>query len=216
MEVDGERNGSLDSLLDEYDISYDRYNSSDSNNYAVSPWIEYAYQINRVKIDNEIKPKVTSCWFCGMERLTTIDGLENLNTSEVTDMSYMFAYCDSLKDLDLKTFDTSKVTNMDSMFRMDSSSNLTVLNLENFNTSNVENMSNMFRFFNGEKLDLNSFDTSKVKDMSAMFYNHFCYRNLKNIEIHVGSKWNIENVEDKKDMFRGCIGEESCIEYDSF
>ena len=38
------------------------------------------------------------------------------DTSEVTDMSYMFYECSSLKELDLSKFDTKKVTKMSFMF----------------------------------------------------------------------------------------------------
>ena len=184
---------------------------------GVNPWSDYAYEVTKVKIDNKIKPKTTSCWFCGMKNLATIEGLENLDTSEVTDMSYMFAYCDLLKTLDLKTFDTSKVKYMNSMFRQLGggskndyrSGSLVNLDLSSFDTSNVVDMNNMFRFFYGDELDLSSFDTSNVKDMSGMFYN---YEGGENLKIHVGSKWNSDKVENKDDMFRGCIGGEECID----
>ena len=67
----------------------------------------------------------------------------NFNTSKVTNMDSMFRFCNLLTSLDLSNFDTSKVTNMDSMFR-----GCYVLReikgLENFNTSKVTNTINMF------------------------------------------------------------------------
>ena len=64
------------------------------------------------------------------------------DTSEVTDMSYMFYKCSSLKELDLSKFDTKKVTKMSFMFFECSS--LMKLDLSNFNTDNVTYMSCMF------------------------------------------------------------------------
>ncbi|MBF1367336.1 MAG: BspA family leucine-rich repeat surface protein [Porphyromonadaceae bacterium] len=61
-------------------------------------------------------PKTTATWFEGFSAVTEIRGLENLNTSEVTDMSRMFAGCSALRSLDLSSFDTSKVMNMGEMF----------------------------------------------------------------------------------------------------
>ena len=42
--------------------------------------------------------------------------MQNINTINVTDMSGMFAHCESLKSLDLSSFKTDKVKKMDVMF----------------------------------------------------------------------------------------------------
>lgn len=71
--------------------------------------------------------------------------LDNVDTSDVTDMSYMFYGMEYVSELDLSSFDTSNVTNMTSMFYQ-------------------------FGYFkDGVSLDVSSFDTSKVEDMSWMF-----------------------------------------------
>ena len=56
----------------------------------------------------------TSCyyWFSGCNNLTEIKGIENLNTENVTNMSYMFVKCKALTSLDLSNFNTEKVTDM--------------------------------------------------------------------------------------------------------
>ena len=72
----------------------------------------------RVVIDKsfaEVQPKSTKSWFEGINA-ETIEGIENLNTSEVTEMDYMFAGCSNLKTLNLDGFDMSKVTNVLGMF----------------------------------------------------------------------------------------------------
>lgn len=62
-------------------------------------------------------------------------------------------------DIDLSGFNTSKVTNMENMFR--NMSNLTTLNLSNFNTSQVTSMSHMFHdMSNLTTLNLSNFNTS--------------------------------------------------------
>ena len=48
--------------------------------------------------------------------MTTIEGLEFLNTSEVTSMNDMFHGCNKLTSLDLSNFNTAKVTEMIAMF----------------------------------------------------------------------------------------------------
>ena len=62
------------------------------------------------------RPTSTYDWFYNMANLQSIQGLNYLNTSEVTNMAWMFGYCSSLKSLDLSSFNTAIVTNMDYMF----------------------------------------------------------------------------------------------------
>ena len=86
----------------------------------------------------------------------------------ITDMSYMFDYCESLIELDLSSFDTQNVISMEWMFH--SCDSLIELDLSSFDTQNVKNMSCMFADCKGlTKLDLSSFYTQNVKDMSCMF-----------------------------------------------
>ena len=80
--------------------------------------------------------------FYNFTKLVSIDGLEYLDTSNVTSMLAMFCNCRSLTTLDLSNFDTSNVTTMMEMFA--NCSSLTTLDLSNFDTSKVTNMANMF------------------------------------------------------------------------
>ena len=82
--------------------------------------------------------------FNGCVNLTTINGIEQWDTSNVTDMVYMFSDCTSLVSLDLSSFNTSKVTNMECMF------------------CNCNNL---------ERLDLSNFDMSKTESIFIMFYD---------------------------------------------
>ena len=96
--------------------------------------------------------------------------LSNFDTSKVTNMEGMFSEVSKLTNLDLSSFDTSRVTNMGLMFSF--ASKLASLNLSNFNTSQVTVMNRMFsNMSNLASLDLSSFDTSQVTEMSSMFYN---------------------------------------------
>ena len=123
--------------------------------------------------------------------------LSALDTSEVTDMRYMFAGCSSLTSLDVSNFDTSKVTSMGDMFSRCES--LTSLDVSKFNTSKVTNMSAMFYACNSlTSLDLRNFDTSNVTDMSAMFNG---YNSLTSIDV---SKFDTSNVTNMGTMFSGC------------
>ena len=135
--------------------------------------------------------------FSGFTQLQSIEGLEYLDTSYVTDMRRMFDNCKKLISLDLSTFNISNVTNMMSMFS--DCSSLTSLKLDDFDTSKVTDMNNMFK--NCEKLinlDLSSFDTSMVINMSYMFQN--C-SSLKNIIL---SSFNTLHATHMTSMFEGC------------
>ena len=80
--------------------------------------------------------------FCDGQKLETITGLGNLNTSSVTSMEGMFLSCSELTSLDLSSFNTANVTNMCGMFWACSA--LTSLNLSGWNISNVTNLGMMF------------------------------------------------------------------------
>ena len=128
--------------------------------------------------------------------LTSLD-VSNFNTSNVTSMTNMFISCNGLTSLDLSGWDTSNVTSMASMFSYCNS--LTSLTLSNFNTNNVTSMSQMFRGCSGlTSLDVSNFDTSKVIGMMLMFYD--C-SNLTSLNL---SGWNTSNVTDMNGMFSGC------------
>ena len=128
-------------------------------------------EITKIVIDESFRnfvPKTTAGWFEGLTALEEIRGLENLNTSEVTDMSRMFAGCGALRSLDVSRFDTLNVKQMQQMFM--GCAALTELDLYFFDTAKVTNMHEMFKDCKGlTTLDLSNFQTSEVKDMREMF-----------------------------------------------
>ena len=108
-------------------------------------WQAQKRKIKKVVFDASFaNARPTSCclWFANCFYLTEIEGIENLNTQNVTDMSEMFTCCYALTSLDVSNFNTEKVTNMTDMFL--GCSALTSLDLSNFNTANVMGMSSMF------------------------------------------------------------------------
>ena len=90
----------------------------------------------------EARPTTTYAWFSGMTLLRPVEGMEYLNTSEVTSMKHMFYNCNELRNIDLSHFNTAKVTDMSGMFAL--CVYLTSLDLSIFNTANVEAMDSMF------------------------------------------------------------------------
>ena len=137
-------------------------------------------------------------YFSGFEEMTSID-LSAIDTSEVTDMSYMFSECNGLTSLDVSKFDTSQVTTMTWMFAECSS--LTSLDVSKFDTSKVTNMSYMFYNCRSlTSLDVSKLDTSNVTNMSGMFEN---VRRLTSLDV---SNFDTSQVIDMSWMFGNCSG----------
>ena len=139
-------------------------------------------------------------------KITSVNILGHISFNKETSLNNLFAYfnyCVLIKGLD--NFDTSNVTNMSEMFLMTyySSTNhkFTTLNISNWDTSNVTNMSQMFWGCEAlEELNISNWDTSNVTSMSQMFY--MCY-SLNSINI---SNWNTSNVTSMTGMFSECKG----------
>ena len=141
----------------------------------------------------------TSCykWFCGCQDLTNIEGIEYLNTENVTNMNGMFYACLALTTLDIANFDTKNVTNMSHMFN--GCYTLTTLDVSNFDTQKVTNMSGMFWNCAAlTTLDVSHFDTQNVTDMDGMFCN--CYA-LTTLDV---SNFDTKNVTNMNGMFSSC------------
>ena len=108
-------------------------------------WDAQRANIKKVVFDASFaNARPTSCcrWFADCFYLTEIDGIENLNTQNVTDMRDMFVCCYALTSLDVSNFNTQNVEDMTDMFL--GCEGLSLLDLSNFNTANVMGMSSMF------------------------------------------------------------------------
>lgn len=125
-------------------------------------------EIKHIVFDGKVKiTGSATTMFANLDKLVDITGLDNLDTSEVTDMSLMFEGCISLKTIDLTNFDTSKVTNMNAMFY--DCSSLTDLNVSKFDTRNVSSMMSMFNSCTNLK-NITGLDNFKVKDVDFLAY----------------------------------------------
>lgn len=119
-------------------------------------WLANAATITKAVFDPSFafaRPTTTQRWFSGMKNLKTIEGMENLNTSDVTIMSYMFLNCQSLETLDLSHFDTRKVDKMGYMLQ--GCTNLKSVDLTGFETAACTSFYQMFKNCSSlESLDL--------------------------------------------------------------
>ena len=140
-------------------------------------------------------------WMFSMCNSLTELNVSTFNTSKVTQMDGMFAAL-KVNKIDLSHFDTSNVINMSYMFGSSSSSNLALVSeitgLEHWNTSKVTNMSSMFKYMkNLTTLNLCGWNTSKVTNMRQMFDNSSSLQH-----IYVGNAWETDQA-DTTYMFSG-------------
>lgn len=145
-----------------------------------------------------VSPTKCVSWYNGAALLTTLD-LKNLNTSNVTDMNYMFGGCISLETIDVSNFNTSKVTNMRCMFY--NCNNLEEIDVSNFDVSSVKNFEYVFyACLQANIIGIEKWDTSSGTSMKSMFYKCAStpYFDL--------SGWDTSNVTDMSWMFNRSAG----------
>ena len=197
---------------------YNNYNETlGENEYKLNSdikapeWLTYKDNITNVVFDASFaNARPTSCyqWFYKCKKLKQIEGIEYLNTKDVTNMEQMFAYCYALTSLDVTNFNTENVTTMGSMFA--SCQALTSLDVTNFNTEKVTNMSSMFADCKAlTSLDITNFNTAIVKFMFTMFNGCSALTTIYTSDKFVITKdtWNTV-------MFLDCKKLKGAIEYD--
>ena len=184
------------------DISKVVFDASFANARPTScyEWFDFCTSLTEIEgIENLNTEEVTNMgsMFSGCYDLTQLD-VSNFNTQKVEDMSDMFVSCMALKSLNVSNFDTQKVKDMNDMFY--NCNSLTSLDVSNFDTQNVENMSYMFSSCEGlNSLDLSNFDTQKVTNMNGMFWDSSALKT-----IYVSDKFVTTKVSSGADMFKGC------------
>lgn len=206
------------------------YDGNILENDGIYYWYSYndfsiSENITKVVLDPSVKdarPTSTKSWFYTWSKLEEIEHLDYLNTSAVTDMSFMFSQCYNLKAIDVSNFKTTNVTNMEDMFEdcsvealalssfdthnvtdmsgmFSGCSELTDLSLYNFNTGNVTDMGFLFNGCSSLKnLDVSQFDTHSVTKMRKMFYG--C-ESLTTLDLR---NFDMSHVTDMSDMFGAC------------
>ena len=138
--------------------------------------------------------------FSGCSSLTSIEGLQYIDTSKVTTMYNTFYGCNKLTTLDLSGWNTDNVTTIETMFAY-CSSLLTVIGLNELNVSGVDNMGGLFTdCSNLTEIDVSSWDVSKVTNFGAVFRR--CPK-LTNIDV---SKWDTSSGVIMSGIFTNCSG----------
>ena len=129
---------------------------------------------------------------------TGLNTVDFIIEGKLTNMSYMFNSCSSLKKVEFISVDTSQVTNLKAMFQL--CDELEYIDLSNFETSNVTNMMCVFSYCPKLRriIGYNNFNTIKVNNMYGMFNG--CWE-LEDLDV---SNYNTANVTDMSWMFGKC------------
>ncbi len=139
------------------------YSDFEKRSGSDAPWDKDRYTtlyVTQVIFKDKIKPVSTRCWFSSFRNLSKIEGMDRLDTSKVTDMSYMFYRCCKLTSIDLSDFDTSNVRSMGGMFN--GCSKLSSLDLLTFKTTKDTSMTRMFGYDYGTDTYCNALQSVTV------------------------------------------------------
>ena len=130
-------------------------------------------------------------YLCGNHEIYDVS---NLDTSRITDMSYLFEGAATSFNQDIGGWDVSNVTNMRWMF-----CNATSFNqyIGSWDVSKVTDMRGMFYKATTFSQYIGSWDVSNVTDMGGMFARASSFNQ------EIGS-WDVSNVKYKNDMFLDC------------
>ena len=172
-------------------LIYDGMKISDLPNYASLEEVVFEESFKK------FEPTTLSSFFEELRSLTSIIGLENLNTTHVTDMSKMFYNCYNLSSFNLSQFNTGNVEKMNEMFY--NCHGLNSLDLSAFNTAKVNNMYRMFYYCFVKTIDLSSFNTANVENMDEMFAGASLV-----VNIYASDLFKTDKLTSSKDMFKHC------------
>ena len=163
------------------------------------PWYDHSSTITAVVFDDPVNTTFgasTSLLFFQLSNVVEIEGIGQVDTSNVRNMAFMFEGASSLTDLDISTWDTSQVTDMGAMFS--EARSLVKLDLSGWDTGRVTDMFGMFsRTSSLTELDVSGWDTGQVTDMGSMFWDAAA---LTTVDV---SGWDTSQVTDMEFMFSG-------------
>ena len=138
------------------------------------PWEKESRQIKKIQILDHVKSNCMKAWFYNCINLTTLIDFQNLDVSDCVDFSFMFAFCQSLQNLNgLEIWKIFNGINFSKMFSY-------CISLQNINA-------------------LKNWDVSDGTDFSFMF--SYC-ESLQNIDAL--TNWNVSNEEYFSWIFQNC------------
>ncbi|WEE35339.1 bacterial Ig-like domain-containing protein [Lactiplantibacillus paraplantarum] len=197
---------------------------------GTNPWADKSWGAQVVKVVILDKIKIIECgatFFAGLVAVEDYEGLEKIDVSTATDLSYFFLDNLSVKKLDLSSWQVGHVDDMDYMFENRAgTSKLTTINIsgwdtgcvtdvdymfasneyltniigiESLNVRSLINASYMFYQTGLTQLDLSNWVTTDLEDIEAAFMNMQHLTNLK-----LSPQIQIDQVTKSTSLFEGC------------
>lgn len=189
--------------------------------------LEYVEHISLHDIDFKDAQKIDSL-FNGDKSLKDVDFKNLINTEDIYSMTYMFAGCQSIEEIDMSAFKsewqhvaraftgcislktvkgmhiTHACFSLFAMFR-NCESLQEIEGISNWDVSHVREMNNMFTYCKGLKaLDLSGWNTERLEEAKKMFYECFDLKEIKGIK-----DWNVISLKFTGGMFGHCVSLEA-------
>ncbi len=180
-------------------------------------WDSKYSHISKVCFLTPLQPHSMAGWLRDTGRIDKVEGLENLDTSQLENLRLTFSRCSGQAVAQIiGALDTSSVTTMEGCFR---GAHMEGWNMSGWDTSSVRDFRSTFESATGENLDLSSWDVSQAQTMDRMFYCAFwnyyimsdgyestdvqaaCTPHWWGLDI---SGWQPERLVSYKDMFFSC------------
>ncbi|WP_171000648.1 bacterial Ig-like domain-containing protein [Lactiplantibacillus pingfangensis] len=180
-------------------------NLQNTSSGAGSPWVADANIITKVVIAGPIIASPTmSSLFDQLSNVTEFVGLDLIDVSAVTDMSYLFRNDNAVQNLDLSSWGSKTGNVKDLSLAFYHMPSLKTLNLNNLNVSKVTNMMQTFSMGDWltpstiEEIDVANWDTRSVTNMTNLFASN---AQLSKLDL---STWqHTESVTSMQSMFSG-------------
>ena len=184
--------GNEEETIDDYNlINSTQSMEKSTENVVLSSNNNYAKKENSLALLNTSKVTDMSWMFSGCNSLKSLPDISKWNTSNVINISWMFDRCNSLESLpDISKWNTFNIIKLNLIFNQ-CNSLISLPSISKWNISKVTDMSAMFGGCNSltSLPDISKWNTSNVNNMSAMFSRCYSLRYLPDI-----SKWNISSV----------------------
>lgn len=188
------------------------------------PWSKSLWNVDKIIFTDPTHTAIvgTPRYMFSAANVRTIEGINDVDVSGVTDMGFMFASTRKLESLDISDWDVSNVVNADQMFW--NATSLTSLDVSDWDTGALENASAMFAGMTAlTTLDVSGWNTEVLQDAFRMFGDVSSlttldvgswttgaltsaaqmFQGMSSVAALDVSGWNTENLIQTREMFHG-------------